>query len=468
MRRLDGTSAFLIYSDLPRCYQHTLKIAIVNWKGSSQRYDYQELFNELSKAPERFPLLKWKVTPTPLGIHHPIWTDQQEFDISHHIKRIACPGTSDKYAFSNLIAELYAQPLDKSRPLWQMWVVEGLPDDQVAIVTLLHHAYADGAGASMLMQGIISSGDEKKLPSEQFYGVKPNREYGSLTLFLRGLVELPFTWVKHLPQITGSILKQKKLQREYEASGNPLPPSPSQAPDSPLNVVHSYGRTFAYDYIDFDEFRRVSKHFNVTINDLFVAVVAGAVRQFYQDLGVPADKPLVACIPINARTEEQSKQILGNHLSDGHVNVPIHIADPLERLTATSESSKLMKTYQGLVGGSVRTKLLEIMPPFAAPLLNYALKRRRGQLKLLGNLGISNVKGPQKSMEICGGIVEHWLSIGHVTAGVGLNVTGWSYAGKFSICVMADQKVLTDGPKFLDYIKSSYQEYQELASSESN
>ena len=464
MLRLDGASAFMVYNDVPRCYQHTLKIAVLNWNNSDEEYSYEKLVENLKKAPERFPILKWKLARVPMGLNHPVWIQDLDFDISHHIRRIACPGGKNKQAISELISELYAHPLDQSLPPWQMWIVEGLPDNQVSVVTLLHHAYADGAGASILMQGIMSSDNALDVKTSDEMGVNSHKNPGKLHLLARGLIDLPLIFLRHAPSLVKAIKKQKRLNKNYEASGKPLPADPKKAPDSPLNTVYSHGRTFAYDYYDMAHFKSVSKYFNVTLNDLLIAIVSGAIRKFYLTNGHNPDKPLVSIIPINARTEEQQSEVLGNHLDNGSVFCPIHLEDPIERLTASAESANIMKEHRKNVGGQPLAKALELLPPLATSLTNRALKRANGQLKLLGNLGISNVRGPAKPMKIAGGEVAHWLSIGQITAGVGVNVTAWSYVDKYSICLMADRKVIKDGALFMEYIRDSFNEYQALCS----
>lgn len=465
MRRLDGASAFMIYNETPGNYQHTLKIAILDWKNSSEEYDYDRLVKNLITGTEKFPMLKWKLARVPFGLNHPVWIQDIDFSIAHHIRRIACPGNKDKAAFSELVSELYSQPLDLSRPLWQIWVVEDLPGGQVGVVTLLHHAYADGAGASMLMQGLMDPSEVPGQTSDEL-GVNSIKNPNPVTLLLKGLIDLPVIFAKYLPKLIKASRRQKKLVDEYAESGKPIPPDPKFAPDSRFNTIPSHGRTFSFDSYDLPEFKAVSKHFGVTINDLFVAVVSSAARQFLLDRQEDPQEPLVAVIPINARTEEQKKEVLGNHLDTSRIFAPVHEADPIKRLELAAASAQTMKEHHQAIGGTTLMLAMNLLPPLITTLNNIALRRAKGQLKLLGNLVISNVRGPTKPMTMTDGEVVQWLSIGQNNSGVGLNVTAWSYVDKFSMCLMSDRTVVQDGTEFMGYLRRAYDEYKALSPAE--
>lgn len=233
MRRLDGTSAFMIYNDIPACYQHTLKIAVLDYRASENKYNHQRFIARFERAMNIFPMLRWKIARVPFGLNHPVWVEDLNFDILHHVRRIACPKPGNRAAFCDLVSELYAQTLDKSLPLWQLWVVEGLEDDKVALVTMLHHAYADGIGAGMLLQGMAAPEDHTP-QSSRAYGVNPDKNPSRLALLIHGLIDLPMIFIREIPPLVKATLEQRKLDRAYVASGNTMPPKPRDAPDSPL------------------------------------------------------------------------------------------------------------------------------------------------------------------------------------------------------------------------------------------
>lgn len=154
MRRLDGLSAFFIYSERPKWYQHTLKIAILDYSDMPVP-TYDTLVAEFEEGIKRVPMLKWKLATVPFGLNHPVWVKATDFDIRYHLRRASCPAPGDERAFSTLVSELYAYPLDQSAPLWLSWIVDGLEDGRAAVVTLFHHAYTDGAGASLMLERLL-------------------------------------------------------------------------------------------------------------------------------------------------------------------------------------------------------------------------------------------------------------------------------------------------------------------------
>lgn len=462
MRRLDGFSAFMVYNDVARCYQHTLKIAILDWADAPQGYSYSALLEHIEKGLAIFPMLKWKLARVPFGLNHPVWVEDLEFELSQQVRRIACPAPGDRKALSEVISEIYAHPLDKSRPLWQAWVIEGLEHDRVALVTLFHHAYCDGAGAALLLRGLVAP-ESFPPKSSRDYGVDPRKNPGWWRLLFRGLLDLPLIFARELPPLLVTAVKQNRQTRDYRSQGKLLPPSPKDAPDSPLNTVHSHGRTFTYLSFTLADVKGISRHFEVTFNDFLVAIVAGAVRRYYLDHHLPPDEPLVANIPINKRTEAEQQEVLGNHVTNSYISLPIHLDDPVERLIYASRSGHAMKDQMAAIGGEGLLRAVELTPPIATDIMNWMLRRAKGQLKLFGNIAISNVRGPTEYMYLAGARVEKWLSIGQVVAGVGLNITAWSYSDQFNVCLMADKKVVSDGELFLDYLLTSYDEYRALA-----
>lgn len=461
MRRLDGFSAFMIYNDVPRCYQHTLKIAILDWSHGAGEYSYERLIQRLEHGLTIFPMLRWKLARVPFGLNHPVWVEELNFSLRNHVRRIACPAPGDKSAFCRLVSELYPQTLDKTRPLWLTYVVEGLENGRVALVTLLHHAYADGAGAGLLLQGLVKPENFPPVSSCEL-GVDPHRNPGRLTLLLRGLVDLPVLFVRGVPRVVRAQIRLREKMRDYQAKQLPMPANPKDAPDSPLNTIFTHGRTFAFESFDLPEFGRTAKQFGVTLNDLLLAVVAGAIARVYAAKGLNADKPIVAGVPFNMRNEQQRKEVLGNYVTTSFMWLPIHVADPRERLRQVSESTGAMKAFMRATGGAGLVDAVELLPPFVADLINAALQRAKGQLKLFGNLAVSNVRGPAEAMHVGTAKIVEWISIGQLLAGIGVNVTAWSYVDKLTVSLMADAGVIGDGPEFMGYLRDAYREFRSL------
>ncbi len=465
MRRLDGLSAYLLQSDAPHAYQHTLKIGVMNFSGAPGGYDFEKLLTQIESGLNAYPLLKWKVAKVPFELNHPFWVQDLEFDISHHVRRIACPAPGDKDAFCSLISELYAQQLPRELPLWVIWIIEGLEDNQVGMVAMLHHAYTDGVGVSIMLQGLGNPEKRRETTSEAL-GVDSQRAPGSLSLLLHGLIELPEIFIREIPFLMQSRRKLRKMEKAYLKTGKQMPPNPGAAPDSPFNVALSHRRSFYYHRVDLAILKAISKHFGVTVNDLLIAAVCGAVRQYYQDHSLSTEAPLVATIPFSMRDETQKDLFIGNFVSNSCVSLPIQVADPLERLMEVQKSAQAMKAYVKATGGGMSYRVTELIPPFATRFMSWLLRRREGRLHPFGNMAISNVQGPREPLRVGDAKITNWLSSGHLPESVGLNITAWSYVDTLNICMMADKAVIPNGKSFINYVESSIQQYTDLMVSE--
>ncbi len=460
MRRLDGLSAYLVYSERPRWYQHTLKIAMIDYDEESMPC-YETLVEEISAGIKTVPMLQWKLARIPFGLNHPVWVQADDFDIRYHLRHVTCPAPGDERAFSQLVSELYAYPLDQSVPQWLCWIVDGLADGKAAVVSLFHHAYTDGTGAARILERVLQPEKYRSYPIAE---LKKHTAPGPGRLLLKGLLDLPLLFLRELPVIVRGFRKLRKYRKECEAGGRALPPGPADAPYSPFNTALSHRRTFVYKTFDLNEIKAISKHLGVTINDLFVAVCAGAVRKLFKDLAIDADAagPLVASLPVNLRPPPEQDDLVGNFVGNGYMWVPSHIADPLERLKVAHDSAVEMKNYLRATREVNMTRVLELMPELYARVMGWLLDRTRGRISQAGNLVLSNVAGPQEPLKLGAATVSNWLSIGQVTGGVGLNITVWSYAGNFNVCIMADAEVLPDGWLLVDYIGDALDEYREL------
>lgn len=457
MRRLDGASAFMLYAETPRVYQHTLKIAIFDPPDDSGRFRDPEYIQSNFSS---LPYLKWKIASAPFGINHPYWVEDLDFNLANHVTHIACPQPGDRGAFCKLVSDLYVQPLDRSRPLWKLWIIEGLEGGQVAYVSMLHHAYTDGVGFSQVLEALITPGKFPSKTSEDF-GVNSRRNPGKLWMFADSLTNLPVLILGALPRLMSNTMKMRKIQKSFKNSGKTLPPDPSSAPDSPLNTVLGHGRTFYYDHFDLKEFKALSKACGATVNELLLAVVTGALRRYYQALGEPLTEALVATIPVSQRPEEKKAEILGNnYVSSSSVSIPINVDDPVERLSLIKQSSQAMKEYVKATKGLSFLDAISIMPPAVSSLLDWFVRKSEGKFGFTGNLAVSNVPGPTEPIRLDQQhtVVSDLLSIGQVTYNLGLNITAWRYVDRLNVCIMADAKVVPDGQLFMSYIAEAYQE----------
>jgi WS/DGAT/MGAT family acyltransferase len=457
---MDGMSAFMLDQERPGHFMHTLKISI--FSPSEIAPSHEQLRLNLAQCLNTIPMLRWKFLKVPFGLHHPVWVDDPDFDLDYHLRRIVCPPPGDRKAFCDLVSEVYAWPLDQSKPLWLTWVVEGLEDGCTAMIMLLHHAYTDGTGAARIMEFAYSSTPQEN--ATEFPAWVPEPTPGKLQLLLRALIDLPVTLYRCVPKVGKGIVSVRALKKQYEESGKELPPSVLRdSRDSPFNIMLGHGRTFVYERFELAKVKALSKTFGVTINDLFVATAAGAYRSFMQARDYDVDSgPLVAAIPVGKRPPLEEDDLTGNKTSADYIALPIHLADPMERLTASRRAGIIMKEHIKEAEGVDFSSLLEITPPILLRLLDWWVERNGGEVGIWGNAGLSNVPGPREHLYMGDRKLVNWISMGQIFHGLGLNTTVWSYAGNFNLSILADKILLPDGWELVQYFRDAFDEYADL------
>jgi diacylglycerol O-acyltransferase len=462
MRRMDGVSAFMLEQERTGAYMHTLKIAILETGELPGGWSFEHFQESVVRRIHLIPMFRWKFLRVPFGLHHPVWVDDPDFDLNYHVRRIACPAPGDQKAFCDLVSQVYAWHMDMTKPLWMCWVVEGLEDGRVALITMVHHAYTDGVGAARLLTQFYTSDPRALEP--QAVDWTPEPAPSQLALLGRALIDLPVTWVRTCPKIIRGIKNLRKMRKKYEKSGEELPPTVGDSRDSPLNMMLSKRRTFVFETFELQEIRSLSKGFGFTINDLFVAAAAGAYRKFMIARGFDPDTgPLVTAIPVSKRPPMEQDDFIGNMASADYLALPVHLDDPMQRLRASSRAGDIMKAHLKTAEGLDLGTILEVTPPMMLHLLDWFVKRKDGKVSgIWGNAGLSNVPGPREYLHLGHMRVSNWVSMGQIFHGLALNTTVWSYADKFNLCVLADGRLLPDGWEFIAYFREAFTEYREL------
>jgi WS/DGAT/MGAT family acyltransferase len=305
------------------------------------------------------------------------------------------------------MSDVYAYQLDRSRPLWKSWVVEGLQDGKVAVVTMLHHAYVDGVGASYGLDQFYKQSPGWNPETVPEWHPRPVPSWFK-QLWL-AVVDWPEVVLKNLPKVLSGLKQRKALDKKYEEAGMPPHPSPGMMKQTPINEVLSYGRTFVCESMPFEDFRKISKGLGVTINDVFLCCAAGAIRQLFLAGNYnPNQSPLIAATPF-AGERPEGMEGLGNFVTLDYCWLHTEIEDPMERLHASHKAANEMKVH------------------------------------------LKNVPGPRKPLYLDNYKLDNWFSTGQIVDGTCLNMTMWSYCQNVNLCILADKKVLPDGWQLFDY-----------------
>jgi WS/DGAT/MGAT family acyltransferase len=418
---------------------HTLKIAVIDLAGLGDRtFGINEFRRVLRERLYKLEPFGYQLVDIPFKFHHPMWREHAEVDLEYHVRpwRVAAPG--GRRELDEAIGEIASTPLDRSRPLWEMYLVEGLANGRVAVVGKIHHALADGvASANLLALGMdITEGPQR---DNDLYVTDPAPSRGQLVRsafadHLRQIARFPGV-VKYTADGMARVRKSsRKLSPELT---RPFTPPPSF-----MNHVITPQRRFATATLALADVKETSKKLGVTINDLVLAMSSGALRELLLKYDGKADHPLLASVPMSY--DFSPDRISGNRFSGVLIALPVDVDDAAQRVQQAREAALLAKESHQLVGPELVARWAAYMPPAPMESMFRRLSNKDGQNKVL-NLNISNVPGPREVGKVGGATVTEIYSVGPLTAGSGLNITVWSYVDQLNISVLADGST-TDDP----------------------
>jgi WS/DGAT/MGAT family acyltransferase len=428
---------------------------------------------------ERLPMVppfRWRLATVPLNLDYAYWVDDPDFDLEFHVREIALapPGTDAQLA--EQVARIYARPLDRSRPLWELYVIHGLPNDRVAVMSKIHHAVIDGISGSEIMGALFDptpEGRDAPPPIAHAADAQPS-DLGMLARGLLGLPRYPLRALRSAPRALPNLAEvqsfaaipgvkaagrligdlQRALGRETVVGRLDLTP-----PRTSFNGRVSAHRRYAFGQLSLDEVREIKNHYGCTVNDVVVAICGGAVRRWLTHHDELPTEPLVAQIPVSVRREHE-QGTYGNRIL--LMTAPLHteIEDPLARLQTTHESLVEMKERHRALPADLLQDANQFIPPALfsrAARLTFSLGASRAS-RPAWNLVISNVPGPQFPLYMAGARLEAHYPISVITDGMGLNITVMSYCGHLDLGIVADRDQMPDVWSLIGWLGESLEE----------
>jgi WS/DGAT/MGAT family acyltransferase len=480
LRQLTALDAQFLALETPRQSGHVGGVAVLDPRTRPNgRVELADIHNMIAERLPLLPPFRWRLKQVPFGLDYPYWIDDPDFDLEYHVRELALapPPTDEKLA--EQVARIFSRPLDRSRPLWEVYVIQGLADGQVAVMTKIHHAVIDGISGAEIMGVLLDlEPGGKELPAEPpaTLGVA-DREPGELEMLARGLAGAPrylervvrampstipnIEDVAVLAQLPGAKtlgrtsaraarLLKRSQQRVLERSDH-TPPRTS------FNGRVSPHRRFAFGQLSLDDVKAVKNEHGSTVNDVVLAICAGAVRRWlleHDDL--PTD-PLIAQVPVSVRSESQAGTF-GNRI--GMLSVPLFTneADPVQRLMLTHEAMLIAKERHKALPAELLQDATQFIPPAVfsrASRITFSLAASR---KPIWNLVVSNVPGPQLPLYMAGARLMANYPVSVITDGMGLNMTVMSYDGHLDFGIVADREQMRDVWKLMDWLRASLDE----------
>jgi diacylglycerol O-acyltransferase len=446
MDRLSGLDASFLYLETPAQLMHVCGVIVLDPSTMPEPYSFSALRDGIESRVRDVPDFTRKLRRVPLGIDHPVWVRDRQFDIERHVHRLALPTPGGYAELTELAGHLAALPLDRSRPLWEMWVIENYTDsegrDLIAVFSKMHHATVDGVSGANLVSHLCSlepeseplgAGQEKTWPHE------PGRaELLGRAVLTSGL--RPFQTVNLLAPTVKGVVGTIGRAREGTAMAAPL-----TAPRTSFNGTITSRRAIALAEMELDVIKEVKAATGTTVNDVVLAVAGGALRSYLEERDELPDSSLVATVPVSVR-EESKRSDGANKVSALFTRLGTDIEDPLERLEEMATANRNAKEHHQAISADSLQDWAEFAAPrtFGLAVRAYASLRLAERHPVVHNLVISNVPGPPVPLYFMGGEIVGMFPLGPVFHGAGLNITVMSNNGRVGVGVISCRESMPD------------------------
>ncbi len=444
LQRLSGLDASFLYLETPSQPLHVCSILELDASTIPGGYTFARLRDELALRVKAIPSFRERLANSFLNLDHPVWVEDEHFDIDRHLHRIGLPAPGGRVELGEICGHLASLPLDRRHPLWETWVIEGVGGTdarnggRLAVLTKVHHAAVDGVTGANLMSQLCSTEPDAPAPEP----VDGQGDTNQLRIALGGLGRFatrPLNLATRvLPATITTVVDT--IQR---AAGGRAMAAPFAAPQTRFNASVTAHRNVAFAELDLEDIKTVKNHFGVKVNDVVMALVAGVLRQFLLDRDELPESSLVAMVPVSVH--DRSDRPGRNQVSGMFTKLETHIADPVERIKAIAEANTTAKEHSSAIGATLLQDWSQFAGPavFGVAMRVYA-RSRLTEARPVHNVVVSNVPGPQIPLYFLGAEVSAMYPLGPIFHGSGLNITVMSLNGKLDVGLISCPELLPD------------------------
>ncbi len=443
--RLSALDASFLYLEQATTPMHVGGVAVFH--RSEHGFDYDRLVELVEQRIALVPRYRQKVRHVPGNLARPVWVDDPDFDVTYHVRRSALPRPGSEDALTELVARLMSRPLDHTRPLWEMYLVEGLAQSRTAVITKTHQAMVDGSSAIDIGQVIFDVTPDPAVTPGELWMPRPEPSDGRLVCDAVGeLVARPVELVDNVRVATTDVIATAGKVVGVIGTLLTMATAGRRAPGTPLNVDISSRRRFAVARTGLESYRRIRTAHGCTVNDVALSVVAGALRSWLLSRGEPVMASLRALVPLSVRGEADVPSTVaagspGNRVSSFLVDLPVGEPSPVVRLHQVRHA---MGEHTS-TGRSVGADTLVRIGGFAPPTL-HALGARAasGFSKHIFNLVVTNVPGPQFPLYAAGARMLEMFPVVPLAKGQALAIGLTSYDGGVYYGFNGDRDAMSD------------------------
>ncbi|HEX7245858.1 MAG TPA: wax ester/triacylglycerol synthase family O-acyltransferase [Solirubrobacterales bacterium] len=457
LERLTAVDASFLTNETSASHMHIG--AVLVFEGPPPKYvDFVEhVRGKLDKVP-RF---RQRLMVPPLEAGRPLWADDVNFNLTYHIRHTALPEPGGEQQLKRLTGRVFSQQLDRSKPLWEMWLVQGLERDRFAVLTKTHHAAVDGVGGVDIGTVLFDLEPIPK-PAQSEDGWVPASEPSTAELVARGIADAASAPVKLAERAVEAVRHPETAARRVgealEGLGEVVGAFADPAPDVPLNREIGPHRRFTWTRSELATFKLIKDALGGTVNDVVLAVVTGALRVWLHGRGIRTEGlELRALVPVSIRAEDEHGN-LGNRITAMRGPLPVYVEDPVRRLRVVSEEMEGLKRSKQALGAEVIARFNDFAPPTLlaqASRINFSTR--------LFNLIVTNVPGPQIPLYVLGRELEEVFPVAFLPQNHAMAVAIMSYNGRVGFGLLADYDELEDVEIFAEGLSSSLAELEEAA-----
>jgi len=437
--RLSAIDASFLHQEKPNSHMHVGGVSIFNGPPPP----YEAFADSMRSRLHLVPRYRQKLAHPPLESGRPLWVDDPNFNLEYHVRHTALPAPGDEPQLMRLTARIFSQRLDRSKPLWEMWLIEGLTDNRFALIAKTHHALVDGISGVDIAQVLFDLSPEPAAIDAPGDAWQPAPEPSSAQLAAAGLKGLVRASVGLATQAVFAASRPntalEKAREAAEGIGEIVWAGLNPAPETPFNVEIGPHRRFSVVRSSLAEYKEVKNAFGCTLNDVVLAVVAGALGDFLRARGIRTEGlELRALVPVSIRPKDQLNQ-LGNQLAAMRAALPVYVKDPVTRVKLVKQAMDGLKESKQAVGAEVLASVQSFAPPTIlaqASRLNFSTR--------LFNLIVTNVPGPQFPLYVLGSELEDAFPVAFLPENHALAIAVMSYNGKLNYGLLGDYDALPD------------------------
>jgi diacylglycerol O-acyltransferase / wax synthase len=438
MERLSALDVSFLTNESSSSHMHVGAIAVL--EGPPPSYD--DLAEHIASRLHLVPRFRQKLAFPPAPTGRPFWVDDPSFNLTYHLRHSALPSPGSEEQLRRTAARIFSQQLDRTKPLWELWLVQGLTRKRFAFVTKTHHALVDGVSGVDIATVLF---DLKPIPepAEPEHEWVPEPEPSGTTLLRKDAESLATAPLRLARRVERAVEHPQATLHQATDSLSALGEVgwnfANPAPETPLNVEIGSHRRFAWVRGDLAQFKRVKNALGGTVNDVVLAVVTGAMRSWLRSRGVRTEGlELRAQVPVSIRAEDERGQ-LGNRILAVRAPLPVYVEDPVERLRIVRESMDGIKQSKQALGAEVISRFNDFAPPTLlaqAARINFSTR--------LFNLVVTNVPGPQIPLYVLGRELQDIFPVGFLPPNQALFAAIMSYNGSVNFGLLADYDALED------------------------